>query len=69
MEDKERWENQEMREHIQKAVMETVATLDKERIEFLLWCVEGTPWEEWTKTHIAQVYRAKFYFDNVPRFV
>lgn len=63
-----RWENPRDREIIENAVKEIVATYDSERIRFLIWCVEGSPWEDWTKNYIGQVYRAKFFLENTPRF-
>ena len=67
MTDTERWNNPKMRSKIEDAIMESAK--DFEHIPFLLWCVEGAPWEEWTKNHIKQTVRAKAFFDNVPRFV
>lgn len=65
MTDKERWENFEHRKLIEEAIHMT----KEEDFPFLLFCVEGSPWEGYTKTHIADVNRTKFFFVNVPRFV
>lgn len=65
--DKERWENPEHRKIIEDAVLSQIAR--NEHIGFLLWSVEGTPWEEWTKIQVGQHIRAKAFIENVPRFI
>lgn len=64
-----RWNNPEQRRLIERAVMETIATHDDKRIGFLLWCIEGAPWEDWTKQQVIVTRRAKFFLENMPRFV
>ena len=65
MNDIQRWGNPEQRKLIENAIQDSKV----ENFRFLLWCVEGAPWEEYTKNHITSVLRAKAFFDNVPRFV
>lgn len=65
--EKERWEIPEHRKLIEDAVLSTIKR--GEHVGFLLWSVEGTPWENWTKNEIINHDRVKNFIENVPRFV
>jgi hypothetical protein len=76
MTEEERWADPKQRKIIEDAVHESVSGALKDdeknkqiRLRFLLWCTEGTPWEMYTKNHVADSLRAKSFFDHVPRFV
>jgi ferritin len=68
----ELWDHPEHRKLIETAILETINTATREndhsKIRFLHWCVEGAPWELWTQNRIAQIWRAKVFLENVPRF-
>lgn len=63
--EKERWEIPEHRKLIVDAIEASIKR--NEHIPFLLWSVEGTPWEEYTTQKVAE-NRIKFFIENVPRF-
>ena len=63
--DIKRWADPKQRVEIEGAVK----NIKIERFAFLLYCVEGTPWEKWTKNYIASVMRVKALVDYCPRFV
>lgn len=66
--DLDRWNDPKQRQEIENAIMTTIKSNDDKRIGFLLWCVEGSPWEEWTKLQIITRNRVKSFLELIPKF-